>query len=236
MASRAMATERTKERVAQAGQTAGPAAKKGRGRPTSAGDEVGREGLLVATREILRTTPPEHVTRLMIAKHAGVDPALIRYYFGTVSHLITEVVVDTHRQIQHSMLNFLSGRHPEEWLRARIVRIIDLFIENPFHHLFIRHVMYDPDNAQDHAEWIGALRVAIDLTTKQIEAGLAAGVFRPVDPRMLHLAMIAVGEFFGANPRVVSDIFKGGESIHTMRDAYVDFVADLFLRGLRRPD
>lgn len=227
---------RDENATAAATATSGDRARKRRGRPSSTGDEVGREGLIAATHQILKSTPPEEITRLLIAQQAGVDPALIRYYFGTVSHLITEVVVDAHARIQSGLAETTAGQSPEAWLRARIGGIVDLFVDNPYHHRYIRHVMYGPAGKNERDEWLSALRIAIDLTAAQINAGVEQGHFRPVDPRMLHILLIGVGEFFGSNPQVIEDMLDGEATVHGSRDAYVDFVSEIIINGLRRID
>jgi AcrR family transcriptional regulator len=210
--------------------------RKGRGRPAGGHDDVGREALLGVTREILRTTPPETVTRLMIAERANVDPGLIRYYFGTVSHLITEIVVDSHLRIRQSVLDIVATREPAEALRTRIGLLVDLFIDYPYHHRLIRQVMYGEGNDAEHAEWVVSLRSSVDQTRTMIEVGVQEGIFRNVDYRMLQIALIGVAEFFGGNPEIIGDVFDRKESVRTMRDEYVDFLAQLFLHGLCRRD
>lgn len=204
----------------------------GRGRPATGEDDVGRETLLAITREILRTTPPETVTRLMIARKANVDPGLIRYYFGTVSHLIAEVVVSSHLRIRESVLDIVATREPIEALRTRLGLLIDLFIEYPFHHRLIRQVMYGEDSTSEHAEWVVSLRSSVEETAALIDMGVQENIFRDVDPRMLQLALIGVAEFFGGNAEIVHDVFERKETIRTVRDRYVDFLAELFMHGL----
>lgn len=204
-----------------------------RGRPVDAEAVVGRETLIDVTRDVLRTTPPGNVTRLQIARAAGVDPALIRYYFGTVPHLITEVVLETHRALGEAMIETLAIDQPDNWLRERIARLVDLFIENPFHNQLIRHVMYGTPGSREHQEWIASLRESIELTEKQINQGVAAGVLRPVDPRFLHMVLLGLTEFFGHNGPIIGDILGDGGTNMSTRDRYVDFVSDLLQNGLR---
>ena len=66
--------------------------KRGQGRPVSGENDVGRERLLAATEKLLRTMPPARVTIARIAQEAGVDPALVRYYFGNRAALLVAVV------------------------------------------------------------------------------------------------------------------------------------------------
>ena len=207
--------------------------RKRRGRPAAGTDDVGREALLTITRDLLRTTPPETVTRLMIAERAHVDPGLIRYYFRTVAHLIAEVAIESHLRIRESVLAIVATRDPAQALKTRIGLLVDLFIEFPFHHRLIRQVMYGPDGKNEHAAWLVSLRSAVDQTGELVAIGLQEGVFRDVDPRMLQLVLIGVAEFFGSNPEIVGDVFEGAGDIASRRDEYVDFLAQLLLDGLR---
>lgn len=195
-------------------------------------DDVGRNALLAVTRELLRTTPPETVTRLMIAERANVDPGLIRYYFGTVAHLVAEVAIESHLRIRQSVLAVVATRDPAEALRTRIGLLVDLFIEFPFHHRLIRQVMYGEDSKDEHAAWLVSLRSAVEQTGELVSIGVQEGIFRDVDPRMLQLALIGVAEFFGSNAEIVGDVFESREAIRTMRGQYVEFIAKLFLNGL----
>ncbi len=205
---------------------------KPRGRPAGGRDDVGREALLAIAGELLRTTPPETVTRLMIAERANVDPGLIRYYFGTVDHLIAEIVMASHLRIRQSVLDLVEMREPTEALRTRLEMLVDLHIENPFHHRLIRRVMYGDGKTEEHREWIASLRTSLKQTEELIAQAVGRGIFRSVDPRLLQLTLIGVAEFFGSNPEIVHDLYEKRETIRTLRDSYVEFLLQLFLHGL----
>src|SRR6187549_1217200 len=63
--------------------------KRGKGRP--ADQSVGRDTLLETTKRLIKDLPPARVTVSLIAREAGVDPALVRYYFGDRSNLLMAV-------------------------------------------------------------------------------------------------------------------------------------------------
>ena len=65
--------------------------RRGKGRPTSSGSGVGRDSLIAAARALLQELPPAQVTSTAIARRAGADPALVRYYFGNRENLLFEV-------------------------------------------------------------------------------------------------------------------------------------------------
>ena len=65
--------------------------KRAKGRPVTGENDVGRERLITAAQTLLKTLPPARVTISRIAQEAGVDPALVRYYFGDRTRLLMAV-------------------------------------------------------------------------------------------------------------------------------------------------
>ena len=63
--------------------------KRGKGRPAE--QSVGRDTLLETAKRLIKVLPPARVTISLIAREAGVDPALVRYYFGDRSKLLDPV-------------------------------------------------------------------------------------------------------------------------------------------------
>jgi TetR/AcrR family transcriptional regulator len=66
--------------------------KRKRGRPHASQQPVGREGILSSARTLLEKLPPHQVTIVKIARQAGVDPALVRYYFSSREDLLIAVI------------------------------------------------------------------------------------------------------------------------------------------------
>ena len=66
--------------------------KRKRGRPQSVHGKVGREAIVVAARQLIEKMRPHQVTIALIAREAGVDPALVRYYFTNRELLLLAVV------------------------------------------------------------------------------------------------------------------------------------------------
>ena len=95
--------------------------KRKQGRPQKDMPAVGRETLIAATRKLMKVMPPGQITRLDIARAAGVDPALIRYYFGDKSKLIVAAVLDAGAELRdRQRANFAKGGSPSERLTRRI--------------------------------------------------------------------------------------------------------------------
>jgi len=75
-------------------------ARRRQGRPHKDAPTVGREALIAATRNLTKTIPAGRITRLDIARAAGVDPALIRYYFGDKSKLLVAAVLQAGAELR----------------------------------------------------------------------------------------------------------------------------------------
>ena len=72
-------------------QSARSKAPRRQGRPPKDNSQTLRDKIIAATRELLRTRPPDTISRIDIARAARVDPALIRYYFGTRDDVLSAV-------------------------------------------------------------------------------------------------------------------------------------------------
>ena len=75
----------------RAKQSARSKAPRRQGRPPKDDLQALRDKIVAATRELLRTRPPDTISRVDIARAARVDPALIRYYFGTRDDVLSAV-------------------------------------------------------------------------------------------------------------------------------------------------
>jgi AcrR family transcriptional regulator len=189
------------------------------GRPWSASDSVGREGLIKSTRRLLKTTPPEQIKRLDIARYAKVDPALIRYYFGDVRQLLTAVTQDILAEMRERV-TAATGQPgtARERLRARIHAYIEIYSENPhFHQLMLERIVSGVD----------MLNRSIQQLTSLIDDGLRAGEMRDVDPRFLHTAIISMCAFFFSGKQVFTDLFPEEKNRARLIERYTDFITDI---------
>jgi AcrR family transcriptional regulator len=67
--------------------------KRSQGRPCRGVNEVGRLRIVASLQQMLRERPFDDLSRKSIAKHIGVTPALITYYFPSRQSLIEEAAM-----------------------------------------------------------------------------------------------------------------------------------------------
>lgn len=217
---------------------AGPRAKKpvrrSIGRPVAKGG-VGRESLIETTCELLKTLPPNEVTRVGVARKANVDPSLIKYYFRDRSSLLLAAAERLMDQAAVAMerASAEAGNTAEGRLRARISGLLDLNLNYPFFH---RLIMDEVVNSKDAL----AQQLLSSMTDRRmgvygeiIEMGVQAGALRRVEPFFLSTAVIGMCEFFATGSAMMRAALGEGVDESRAREGYKEFIIDLIMNGLK---
>jgi AcrR family transcriptional regulator len=229
------APARPTKRVAAKAKPGRAKKKRSKGRPYDPESAVGREALIKAARELLRSVPPAKLTRLDIAQHAGVDPALIRYYFGDKSRLMGEVVLEMLTDMRAVREKRAAGTGAANRLRSRLVDSVRLFQEHPHHYSLVLEQIFTGAEPKLRAMWRrDIVQPGVVELTSIIEEGVEKGELRRVDPRFLHLLVIAAGEFYATGRAVLDDLFGPQAVDAKLEREYVDFLFDLFMYGMAK--
>ena len=185
-----------------------PAKARRQGRPTVKGS-VGREVLVEAARQALRTKSPAEITLAVIAQIAGVDRALIRYYFGRLDDLFAAAAVEITKDLRSRLAGLINQRgSTRSRLEHRIEVYLELFRDNPnYHRLVVDHV-YRHDT-EDKRGVLRLLRQSVEELDELLREGVQSGEFRAVDQRMVQIAIGAMCEFFFSAQPVVQAILGG---------------------------
>lgn len=195
---------------------------------------VGREALLLAARQALKTKPPGEITLHEVASIAGVDPALIRYYFGQLSDLLAAVAVEISRDLRERMASVKGVQGSvRERLKLRVGAFLDVFHDNPHYHQIVVGYMYARDDANAKSA-LKLLLQSVDDLDELIKEAVKAGEMEPLDARLLHVATAALCEFFFSAKPVFSAIFGLNVESPAFREQYSDFIIDLILGNARR--
>ena len=204
--------------------------KRGKGRPAE--QSVGREALLETAKRLIRVLPPARVTISLIAREAGVDPALVRYYFGDRSNLLLAVAEsmldDTRRPEAASMA-------PADAIEQNIRRTAQFTSSTKHIHRLMVDELADAKST-GIGERLGKLnRGAVgDLDDMMKSDGGAT--LRHVNPAFLHIALVGLFDFFASAEPVVRQLVPEDSDMKAVSRDYEDFVTDLLLNGLRARD
>ncbi|MXO71030.1 TetR/AcrR family transcriptional regulator [Alteraurantiacibacter buctensis] len=212
----------------------GKTEKRSKGRPVAASAGVGRDALIKAARELLQELPPEQVTATAIARRAGGDPALVRYYFGNRTNLLLEVAQaigsETHTEPP------ASGHPPD--LLADFIHATFRFTRSARN--MQRLMLNELDSAssgevrESVRQWN---RVPVDhyAAIKALDdGGEGAGDLIDFDPLFLHLAVVGISDFFITGGPLVKLLTPEGTDMDDLAQRYEEFVKRLLLDGLRK--
>lgn len=196
------------------------------GRPKRADVSGGKEAIVEAARKLLKQVPPSKVTRLAVARAAGVDPSLVRYYFGDMAELLSNVVesiVATLRgRLEVSVAN--PGVKSADRLRQRVRILLETFVENPhFHELFVELILYREKAGVKNLRRAITQRSLSELEKLMGEAGDKR------DPRFVYIALFGILEYFVTAQPILEDLYPAHViGSKKLQDEYAEFVSDLF--------
>lgn len=204
------------------------------GRSAAAQGVSGEEILLRATRELLKHKGPEGLSRSEIAKFAGVDPALIRYHFGTTTHLLTAVATqlsaETHARMNAAEANACDT---EDRIRRRLLAFLEIHSENPrLHQLMVHQILWGTKAPSQRARAVMVQDSVARLKTI-LDAGAERGELKTTDARFLHIAMIGMCAFFFWGRPVVHELFGDRANDAELAAEYGTFISSLVADALR---
>lgn len=194
-----------------------------------------REHLLATTSRIMREGDTVDVSLALLSKRSGLNSALVKYYFGNKAGLMKSLLERDMSRIVQSLDALLAKDFgPEEKLRRHLSAVVDTFFETPYiQRLLMRMVREsEPKEAQRIAD--NFLKPIYSAYDRLIGEGVAAGVFREVDPQLFYFSVTgAVDRFFAA--RLFLRYCFGKDSLtEELRDRYREHTIDFVMAGLKR--
>jgi len=204
--------------------------RRSKGRPTASVEGVGRDGLIAAARQLLQELPPSQVTASAIARRAGGDPALVRYYFGNRETLLLEVAKQIGEEAHQSP--------PEQ---GDPVTLLTDFIHATFRFTRsarnMQRLMIDELDSTSSPEMRDNVRkwnrgpVDYYAGLKELDERQDLADF---DPLFLHLAIVGISDFFASGSPLVKLLVPEGTDMEELGQQYEAFVEKLLLDGLRK--
>lgn len=203
--------------------------KRGKGRPAVGEAEVGRIALIEATARLLSKLPPSKVSISSVAREAGVDRALVHYYFGTRTKLLTAVV----NHLRTSRPKLAQDESPVETLSRMIARSIEFTRSaRNMQRLMLEELLGSRDEeAIAQVQTINEQAIGAYRELVQRDGG---ETIIDADPLFLHLMLIGVSDFFVSATPLVKLLAGPDADLEKLSADYSAFVSAVMLNGLKK--
>jgi TetR/AcrR family transcriptional regulator len=168
--------------------------------------EITENHILIAAREVFIAKGYEGARMQEIADHAGINKALLHYYFRSKEKLFEAVFSEVASNLFPAMKQMLEA---ELELKEKIALFIRIYLkaleENPFIPAFILNTLNT--NPDSFLKYIKKAGLNPKLIQKQIDDEAARGIIRAIKAEHLMVNIIAMCIFpFVARP-IVQNIF-----------------------------
>lgn len=207
-----------------------PHGRRSRGRPRSTQAVAGHETIVAAARRLLDEAPPHKVTISSIARQAGVDPALVRYYFSSRDQLLLAVIED--------ILNSWHASHPVQAAgpAARLASQVGNMLEFAIRVRSMQRLMID--------ECAGSRSAQVRHRVREINAAFVDDLGLLLHPRrkmavdstdalFLYVSIVGLCEFFAASQAMIQPLAPADISADELAQRYRKFIVRLVLDGMR---
>lgn len=191
-----------------------------------------RRALLRAGAELFSERGFDGVPIEEVADRAGVNKALISYHFRGKRGLYVAILESAFAAMAERLKAIEAGaRDAREALHAYVLAFGEMTRESPgFPTLFLREVLrtgIEPAVLPHLLEIIGVSR-------RLAERGTREGLFRPVDPLLMHFGLVGSLVFFFATEPARRRAVALGRVPFAMPDssAFLRYLEELTLRGL----
>ena len=201
-----------------------------RGRPFASEETAGRAGIVAAARRLLEDLPPHRVTVVMIAREAGVDPAMVRYYFASREELFLAVT-------ENIVLTWVAGHPPPvappaERLSSYIAGMVDFARTTRS----MQRLMIDECAEAKAPEVRRRVRELNEMAVRgyaQLFDSNQPAPLESVDPLLAYIAIIGMSEFFVAAQPMIAPLLPRKTSPDELAERYKKFLIKMVLDGLR---
>ncbi|NYE25155.1 TetR/AcrR family transcriptional regulator [Pigmentiphaga litoralis] len=198
---------------------------------------VGKTAIIQAAISIMRQKTPREMSVLEVATAAGVDPALIRYYFGNKQGLIQATATHLLEEIQSRSRIMLDEEGTlEVRLRKRLRMLIDALKDNPPFLQLVLNEIYAADKQTHSAATLRDVAFkGMELSESLLKQRMGSDAkVQDIDPRFLHVAILGLCTFFMDAQPMLRVLFDDVDGTQDLTERYIDFAANMILKGISK--
>lgn len=189
--------------------------------------------LLEAASDIMRSGDTIDLSLSELSAKAGLNSALVKYYFGNKNGLMLTLLERDMTRIVHDLDALIKKEMPAaEKVRLHIGKVIDTYYDYPYlNRLLMRMVRDNPakEAANIAKEYLVPISKSYD---KLINDGIKEGVFLDIDPQMFYFTVTGAADRFFSARLVLHHCYGQADITDKMRDDYREHTIELIMRGI----
>jgi AcrR family transcriptional regulator len=173
------------------------------------------------------------VTLREVAERAGVQPALVNYYFGGKDGLLRSVIASVAGKMRFRIQHTVSGEGtPEERIGELVHGIVQAMTAAPYApRLMAEQVLFaDAGVIEEFVE--NFARPNLAAIRSLLDDGRETGSLREVDPRFLVPAMVGACLFFFLGAPIIRRLYGIEEIGAELAREFAEQTAELILHGI----
>lgn len=168
-----------------------------------------------------------------IARQAGVTAPLVKYYFGSKEGLLTALVEsDTARSLGQleDLLNL--DVSPTQKLKLHVTGIIRTYARHPYLNGLLNRLVRESGTEASERIKANFVEPLIHAQRRIIEAGIAAGEFRSIDPNHAYFLIVGACQYLFAVRVPFGNLMNGAPSQDAFVRAYTAEAVNFILKGV----
>lgn len=208
-----------------------PASANGSGRNPS----TTKDRLIAAAREIMIERNAVDFSLQEVAARSGLNSALVKYHFGNKDGLLIAILEQDAGQAVAQMRRLASlDISATAKLEAHVKGVIETYYRYPYMNRLVHLMMHERGtlSAEQVARFFVTPLVAFQRDL--LEAGMASGEFRKVDPIFVYHSVIGACEHLFSSRLAMGRVFGAVPIDDDLCRRYTTHVVDLVCRGLLR--
>ncbi|CAK4075571.1 TetR/AcrR family transcriptional regulator [Vibrio sp. 16] len=165
-----------------------------------------RESLITQSRELFTVMPYEKVSTRLIAQRAGVNVAMIRYYFGSKEGLFEAMLRETMAPMQEQMAKLLANGSQANFLDIMRTYYREMIKVPQFPRLVMQVMNMSPSETQRKLLEKVFMDVTQPMQHLMFEKMTGGGILKPgADPKLCKVSYISLMVFpFIAPPAMLA--------------------------------